>query len=63
LVSAPESFTKEIPFKGKIKYCNQEEPVGNYLIGAEIIDPGDKTAFEIFSKIHGFVKQNIDDIP
>jgi len=63
LVSAPESFAKEIPFKGKIKYCIQEEPMGNYVIGAEIIEPGDKTAFEIFSKIHGFVMQKIDPIP
>jgi hypothetical protein len=63
LVSAPESFVKEIPFRGKIKYCIQEEPMGNYVIGAEIIEPGDKAAFEIFSKIHGFVKGKIDDIP
>jgi hypothetical protein len=63
LVSAPGSFTKEIPFRGKIKYCIQEEPMGNYVIGAEIIEPGDKTAFEIFSKIHGFVKEKIGDIP
>jgi hypothetical protein len=63
LVSAPESFANEIPFKGKIKYCIQEEPMGSYVIGAEIIEIGDKTAFEIFSKIHGFVKEKIDNIP
>jgi len=63
LVSATESFAKEIPFKGKIKYCIQEEPMGSYVIGAEIIEPGDKASFEIFSKIHSFVKQIIDEIP
>ncbi len=63
LISVPKSFAKEIPFRGKIKYCIQEEPMGNYLIGAEIIESGDKTALEIFSKIHGFVKGKIDDIP
>ncbi|HVP76578.1 MAG TPA: hypothetical protein VMV04_01660 [Thermodesulfobacteriota bacterium] len=62
LVSAPESLIKEIPFKGRIKYCIQEEPMGNYVIGAEIIESGDRTAFEIFSKIHGFVKGIIDNI-
>ncbi|HUL23337.1 MAG TPA: hypothetical protein VLZ10_17920 [Thermodesulfobacteriota bacterium] len=62
LVSAPESLIKEIPFKGRIKYCIQEEPMGNYVIGAEIIGSGDRTAFEIFSKIHGFVKGIIDNI-
>jgi|SRR4030043_149656 len=63
LVSVPKSFTKEIPFKGKIKYCIQEEPMGKYLIGAEIIETGDKTAFDLFSKIDGFMKERIDDIP
>ncbi len=62
LVSVPESFIKEIPFKGRIKYCIQEEPMGNYVIGAEIIEPRDKTAFELFSKIHSFMKEKIDDI-
>ena len=63
LVSVPESFKEEIPFKGKIKYCIQEEPLGNYVIGAEIIEPGDKTAFRLLSKIHGFMKERIDEIP
>jgi hypothetical protein len=61
LVSAPKSFTKEIPFKGKIKYCIQEEPMGNYLIGAEIIEPRDKIALELFLQIHDFMKERIDD--
>jgi hypothetical protein len=59
----PKSFTKDIPFKGKIKYCIQEEPMGNYLIGAEIIEPGDKTSFELFWKIYGFMKESINHIP
>jgi hypothetical protein len=63
LVSAPESLTKEILLKGRVKYCIQEEPMGNFLIGAKIIEPGDQTAFEIFSKIHGFVKEKLDHIP
>jgi hypothetical protein len=63
LVSVPKSLTKEIPFKGKIKYCIQEEPMGKYIIGAEIIEPDDKTAFELFSEIHGFMKERIDDFP
>ena len=63
LVSVPEFFKEEISFKGKIKYCIQEEPLGNYVIGAEIIGPGDKTAFRLLSKIHGFMKDRIDEIP
>jgi len=63
LISTPESLTNEIPFIGKIRYCIQEEPMGNYVIGAEIIEPGANTAFEIFSQIHGLVKEKIDNIP
>jgi hypothetical protein len=37
--------------------------MGNYIIGAEIIESDDKTAFEVFSKIHGFMKERIDDFP
>jgi len=62
LVSVPKSFTKEIPFRGKVKYCIQEEPMGNYLIGAEAIEASDKTAFELFLKIHDFIKERIGDI-
>lgn len=62
-VSPVESFTKEFPFRGRIKYCIQEEPMGSYVIGAEIIELGDRIAFEIFSQIHSFVKGKIDNIP
>ena len=62
LISVPKSFTKEIPFKGKIKYCIQEEPMGDYLIGAEVIDPGDKIVFELFLKIHDFIKERMGEM-
>jgi hypothetical protein len=61
LVSVPKSFTKEIPFTGRIKYCIQEERMGDYLIGVEVIETGDKTAFELFLKIHDFIKERIGD--
>jgi hypothetical protein len=62
LISVPKSLTKEIPFTGKIKYCIQDEPGGDYLIGAEIIQMGDKVWFDIFSKVHDFIKGKIGDI-
>jgi CRISPR/Cas system-associated protein Csx1 len=62
LVSVPKSLSKEISFKGKIKYCIQEEPMGEYLIGAEIIETGDEMAFELFLKVHDFIKERIGDI-
>jgi hypothetical protein len=62
LISAPKSLTKEIPFTGKIKYCIQDEPGGDYLIGAEIVKMSDKVWFDIFSKVHDFIKGKIGDI-
>ena len=49
-------------FTEKIKYCIQEEPMGDYLIGAEIIETGDKIGFEVFLKVHDFIKERIGDI-
>ncbi len=62
LISVPKSLTEEILFTGKIKYCIQEEPMGDYLIGAEIIKISDKIAFELFLKVHDFIKERIGDI-
>ncbi len=62
LISVPKSLTKEIPFTGKIKYCIHDEPGGDYLIGAEIIQTSDKVWFDLFSKVHDFIKGRIGDI-
>jgi hypothetical protein len=62
LISVPKSFTKEIPFTGRIKYCIQEERMGDYLSGVEIIETGDKIAFELFLKVDDFIKERIGDI-
>ncbi len=61
-ISAPRSLTKEIPFSGKIKYCIEDEPGGDYLIGAEIIGTSDKVWFDLFLKVHDFIKKRIGDI-
>ena len=62
LISVPKSPTEEIPFTGKIKYCIQEEPMGNYLIGIEIIETGDKIGFGVFLKLYDFIKERIGDL-
>ena len=62
LISAPKSLTKEIPFIGKIKYCIQDEPEGDYLMGAEIIETSDRPGFEIFSEVHDFIKERMGEI-
>jgi len=61
-ISAPKSLTREIPFTGKIKYCIEDEPGGDYLIGAEIVGTGDKVWFDLFSKVHDVIKRKIGDI-
>jgi len=61
LISVPKSLTEEIPFTGKIRYCIQEEPMGDYLIGIEIIETGDKIGFGVFLKVYDFIKERIGD--
>jgi hypothetical protein len=61
-ISAPKSLTREIPFTGKIKYCIEDEPGGDYLIGAEIIGTSDKIWFDLFLKVHDVIKRKIGDI-
>ncbi len=62
LISVPKSLTKEIPIAAKIKYCVQDEPRGDYLIGAEIIRTSDGIWLEVFSKVHDFIKGRIGEI-
>jgi hypothetical protein len=62
LISVPKSLTKEIPFTGKIRYCIEDEPGGDYLIGAEIIRTSDKVWFDLVLKVHDFIKGRIGDI-
>ena len=62
LISVPKSLTKEIPFTGKIKYCIEDEPGGDYLIGVEIIRTSDKVWFDLVLKVHDFIKGRIGDI-
>ncbi len=62
-ISAPKSLAKEIPFTGKIKYCTEDEPGGDYLIGAEIIGTSD-LGYGLISllKVHDVIKRKIGDI-
>jgi hypothetical protein len=62
LISAPKSLTKEILFTGKIKYCIEDKPGGDYLIGAEIIRTSDRVWFELFLNVHDFIKRRVGDI-
>jgi len=62
LISVPKSLTEEIPFTGKIRYCIQEEPMGDYLIGIEIIETDDQIGFGVFLKVYDFIKERIKDL-
>ncbi|HUL30176.1 MAG TPA: PilZ domain-containing protein [Thermodesulfobacteriota bacterium] len=62
LIAAPRSITKEIPFTGEIKYCDQDDFDGDYLIGAEITETSDRLGFEVFSEVHNFIKERMGDI-
>ena len=62
LISIPKSLTKEILFSAKIKHCMQDEPDGDYITGAEILQMSDKTWLNVFLKVHDFIKQRIGEI-
>jgi hypothetical protein len=62
IIAAPKSLTKEILFIGKVKYCIQDEPEGDHLIGAEVVETYDQIGFEVFSKVHNFIKERIGEI-
>ena len=62
MVSVPKSLTKEIFFTGKIRYCIQEEPMGDYIIGVEITETSDKVWFDLFSKVHDFIKGRMGEM-
>jgi len=36
--------------------------MGNYLIGIEIIETGDKIGFGVFLKLYDFIKERIGDL-
>jgi c-di-GMP-binding flagellar brake protein YcgR len=52
LISVPKSLTEEIPFTGKIKYCIQEEPMGDYRCGVKFID----ISPEAMNKLKNFLR-------
>ena len=62
LISIPKSLTKEILFRAKIKHCIQDEPAGDYGIGAETTQTDDKLWLRVFSKVHDFIKERIGEI-
>ena len=62
LIAAPKSFSKEILFIGRVKYCIQDESEGDYLVGAEVVETDDPIGFEVFAKVHHFIKERIGEI-
>ena len=62
IIAVPTSLTKEILFIGKVKYCIPDEPEGDDLIGTEVVETNDQIGFEVFSKVHNFIKERIGDI-
>lgn len=63
LISVPKPLPEKILLTGKIKYCIQEEPMGDYLIGVEIIGNDDELEFGAFLKVYDFIKERIKELP
>lgn len=62
LVSVPQSLSKEVHFVAKIIYCIQDDPEEDYLVGAEIMQSEDGLWFDLFSKVHDFIKERVGKI-
>lgn len=62
MIAAPKSFSKEILFVGKVKYCIQDRSAGGFVIGAEVVETNDQIGFKLFSKVHDFIKERIGEI-
>lgn len=62
LVSAPHSLSKEVSFIAKIIYCIKDDMEGDYLVGAEIMQSEDELWFDLFSKVHDFIRERIGKI-
>ncbi len=61
LISIPRSLSKEISFFVMMKYFTEDEQ-GRYLAGAEVIETSDRLWLNLFSKVHDFIKQRMNDI-
>ncbi len=62
VIAAPKSFSREIVCIGKIKYCIPDGSEDDFIIGMEVVETGDEVGFELFSKVHDFIKERIGEI-
>lgn len=55
IVSIPESLTKEVAFKAKIRHWLKEDD--SFILGAEIEEVEDRVWFRVFRKVHDFISE------
>jgi len=62
LISVPASLTKEVEFKTKVRYCIKDDATSDFVIGAEIIEILDELWFNVFEKVHDFIRDRMGKV-
>ena len=61
-ISVPASLKKEIDFKIKVKYCSADDTTNDFIIGGEIVEIQDELWFNVFEKVHDFIRDRIGEV-
>lgn len=62
LISVPASLTKEVSFKVKVRYCTADNAASDFIIGTEIIEIPDELWFNVFEKVHDFIRDRMGEV-
>lgn len=62
LISVPASLAKEIGFKAKVRYCADDDETSGFIIGAEIVEINNELWFNVFEKVHNFIRDRIGKV-
>lgn len=60
VISAPDSLSREVSFKARIRQCMEHE--GWHIAGARIEEVEEEDWFRVFRKVHDFIQQREGDL-
>ncbi|MBI4689080.1 MAG: PilZ domain-containing protein [Nitrospirae bacterium] len=62
LISIPASLSKNVAFKARVRYCIAGDTASDFIIGAEIIEIPDELWFNVFEKVHDFIRDRMGEV-
>lgn len=63
IISVPASLKKEIGFMAKVRYCIEDDTSPHdFIIGAEIVEISDRLWFNVFEKVHDFIRDRMGKV-